>query len=131
MGWLYFGIFVCVIILIVAISKLVSLNADDKARRDARATVSYEEATSELARMSLMLELKKRITPKLTSPASAVWCLPEQLIISPTKKKNTFHVTGFVDSQNGFGAMLRTTFSVDCECFGGTAWVVGLLINYS
>jgi len=27
--------------------------------------------------------------------------------------------------------MLRTTFSVDCECFGGIAWVVGLLINYS
>lgn len=131
MGWAYALIVVGVIVLIFLISKFISLSADDKARRDARATVSYEEATSELARKSLMIELKSRITPKLTSPASAVWCLPEQLVITPTRKKNTFHVTGFVDSQNGFGAMLRTTFSVDCECFGGHSWLVGFLINLS
>lgn len=50
-----------------------------------------------------------RVKASLKSPSSAVMCPASDLIIT-SKSANEYLVSGYVDSQNSYGAMLRTNF---------------------
>ena len=48
----------------------------------------------------------KEITANLKAPSTAVFCKEEELQI--VKQNNMYYVSGWVDSQNSYGAMVRT-----------------------
>ena len=58
-------------------------------------------------------------TQVLKSPASAVFPPLNQMVVSGQDGK--YAVSGFVDSQNSYGAMIRTNYSFNIEKFGD-AW---------
>ena len=45
----------------------------------------------------------------LKSPLTAAFCKEEELII--TQQENIYYISGWVDSQNSYGAMIRTTIN--------------------
>jgi hypothetical protein len=51
------------------------------------------------------------VTSRLKAPRTAVYEGPERLAIE--EKNSVIRVSGFVDSQNSFGALIRTVFAVE------------------
>ena len=47
-----------------------------------------------------------QVTNVLKAPSTAVFCKDYELLIK--ENKGTYYVSGWVDSQNSFGAMIRT-----------------------
>ena len=58
-------------------------------------------------------------TQVLKSPASAIFPPLDQMIV--TGQDGRYSVSGFVDSQNSYGAMIRSNYSFNIERFGD-AW---------
>lgn len=52
----------------------------------------------------------ENIRPTLKAPTTAVFCKPEELRVIMNEK--VFLVSGWVDSQNSYGAMIRTPFNI-------------------
>ena len=78
-------------------------------------------------------KILETVTPEvkkeLKSPYSAVLCPPEDLRVVPkgqgTDGSKKFTIYGYVDSQNSYGAMMRTDFEYDVsELSDGTYSVV-------
>ena len=62
------------------------------------------------------------IRPSLRAPATAILCTKEELRITPLPN-GMFQVEGYVNSQNGYGALIATDFSATVA-FNGTQWIV-------
>ncbi len=67
---------------------------------------------------SLIAACHREVEARLKSPGSAKYSaeIPEQ------KTENVWTVLGTVDSENGFGALLRTSFLCDAIHDGGEKW---------
>lgn len=61
------------------------------------------------------------VKDNLKSPSSAEFGWPSEYSIIQLEE-NRFSVSGWVDSQNSFGAMLRTNFVCDVEYAGNDEW---------
>jgi hypothetical protein len=61
----------------------------------------------------IMKVVRPAISAQLKSPASAQF--PEELIKITGNDASGYHVDGFVDSQNSYGAMLRNDFTADVQ----------------
>lgn len=59
----------------------------------------------------LMPIIEPIIKPLLKSPISAVFCEPKELLIV-YDIDNIYNIHGYVNSQNGYGAMIKTGFKV-------------------
>lgn len=59
----------------------------------------------------LMPMIEPIIKPLLKSPISAVFCEPKELLII-YDIDNIYNIHGYVNSQNGYGAMIKTGFKV-------------------
>ena len=119
MAFLVIWIIICVGIIIFASVKLYegiklrkSVFALDENQINAVKSICFTEIRSESSLNDLQNVLKPAVSSKLASPASAILCSPAELSIE--EKDGKFIVKGFVDSQNGFGAMLRTNFRAKC-----------------
>ena len=75
----------------------------------------------------VMAVVKPAVCSKLKSPASAQF--PVDLISIVGDDERGYHIEGFVDSQNGYGAMIRNDFTADVKVDNGfpkvTASTVG------
>jgi hypothetical protein len=66
---------------------------------------------------------KKFVTDRLRAPSTATFPNSgDSNVHSVHRGGGTYDVTGYVDSQNGFGAMLRTTFNCSVEWQSGTSY---------
>ena len=76
----------------------------------------------------VMAVVKPAVCSKLKSPASAQF--PVDLISIVGDDERGYHIEGFVDSQNGYGAMHRNDFTADVKVENGfpkvTASTVGV-----
>lgn len=68
--------------------------------------------TDELAELILMA-----VKPQLKSPFTAVLCSKEEMLVIPDGKGG-YDITGYVNSQNSYGAMIRTSFKVNAANYG-------------
>lgn len=62
-----------------------------------------------MTKQEIMAVVKPAISNQLKSPASAQY--PDELIAIAGDDLSGYEITGFVDSQNGYGAMLRNDFT--------------------
>lgn len=89
----------------------------------------HESASEELPRQggidmdrdAIMRAVKGSVSLQLKSPASAQF--PEELIKISSSDQTGYYVTGYVDSQNGYGAMIRNDFTADVSVNNGNAVV--------
>jgi hypothetical protein len=86
----------------------------------------YDHPTNEMA-YSVSQEFVKDF---LKSPASAQFGSECKVMVEDDQK--TYHITAYVDSQNAFGAMLRTNFMIKLKYVGSipqekSSW---LLLDY-
>lgn len=65
----------------------------------------------------IMKVVKPSICAQLKSPASAQF--PIDMISIVGDDDRGYHVEGFVDSQNGYGAMIRNDFTADVKVVDG------------
>lgn len=72
--------------------------------------------------MEIMKVVRPVICAKLKSPASAQF--PVDMISIVGDDKRGYHITGFVDSQNGYGAMIRNDFTADVKIEHGFPVVI-------
>lgn len=70
--------------------------------------------------------LQKIVTPLLKSPSTAKFPSIVDWYSKETTEKGTYLVSSHVDSQNGFGAMIRTTFKATLKKAEG-GWKVDSL----
>ena len=91
--------------------------------------VSEEELMSKEALADLQFKILNVMTPKLTAPGTAVLCPPGDMIFTEKDGKHT--VLGYVDSQNAFGAMLRSRFRATCQYYpDAKMWMVEHITVY-
>jgi hypothetical protein len=70
------------------------------------------------------------MSDRLTSPGSAKFGgYDESTVIYRTKPKPAYMVQDYVDSQNGFGAMIRTHFLCEVSTKDGENWHLEDLVN--
>lgn len=55
---------------------------------------------------------QKEVSMKLKSPSTAKFSIMNEEIL---KNENQYRVLGYVDSENAFGAMIRTSYACDVE----------------
>lgn len=134
---IFIGVLViCGIVLVFAFVKLgqglkmrQEIFAIDEEQVKAVKAISYTELRSESSLNNLQNAIKPKVLANLSSPASAVLCSPSEMSIE--EKDGKFIVKGYVDSQNGFGAMKRANFSAKCvydpEC---KFWMVENIFLY-
>lgn len=103
------GLLIVVPILVVMLILLILLP-------EGEVTNSYGE-NYKLDKTGACIMSNKFVEQQLVSPASAKFqkCYDQQIIY---KGDRTYYVNGYVDSQNGFGAMLRTSYSVEIQDLG-------------
>lgn len=65
----------------------------------------------------IMKVVKPAICSQLKSPASAQF--PVDMISIVGDDERGYHIEGFVDSQNGYGAMIRNDFTADVKVENG------------
>lgn len=65
----------------------------------------------------IMAVVKPAICAQLKSPASAQF--PVDVISIVGDAERGYHIEGFVDSQNGYGAMIRNDFTADVKVENG------------
>lgn len=70
-----------------------------------------------MTKEEIMEVVKPAICAKLKSPASAQF--PVDLISIVGDDERGYRVEGFVDSQNGYGAMIRNDFTADVKVENG------------
>lgn len=70
-----------------------------------------------MTKEEIMAVVKPAIGAQLKSPASAQF--PDELIKISGNDAIGYHVEGFVDSQNGYGAMIRNDFTADVSVSNG------------
>lgn len=71
---------------------------------------------------SLSDTILKAIKPSLKAPFTAILCDANELVIF-NSENNTYIIEGYVNSQNTFGAMISTDFTVEVQ-YQNDMWVV-------
>ena len=90
---------------------------------------SVNEMMSKEAMADLQFKILNVMKPKLTAPGTAVLCPPGDMIFTEKDGKHT--VLGYVDSQNAFGAMLRSRFRATCQYYpDAKMWMVEHITVY-
>ena len=123
---------VCVVILIYAIKELIdissfqrSINEQSPEEIDAVKNTNWSELRSKERMEELQRWLMIHIKPRLQCPGSAVICPADEMLITGPNAKGKFKITGYVDSQNGFGAMKRANFNATTHYNPNTgSWTV-------
>lgn len=74
--------------------------------------------------ISACVRAERAVKERLKAPATATFpdCFRQEVRATPDR--GTVYVKGYVDSQNSFGAMLRSTFVVKLQRNGGGPWTV-------
>lgn len=104
----------------VAQSAYVEVNrADPRAETSTAYTASTQAAPEDMDR--LCAAILNAIRPQLKAPLTAVLCGREQMII--TNNNGVYEVRGIVNSQNSYGALIATDFSVKASYINGS-WVI-------
>ena len=125
-------IIICVGVLIYAIRGLMRVNSFQKGineqsqeENEAVKKTNNSELRSKEKMEDLQMWLMNHIKPKLQCPGSAVICPAEEMSIIGPNEKGKFQILGYVDSQNGFGAMKRANFNAKAHYNPNTGgWVV-------
>lgn len=104
-----------VIILTVVIWLLVALGRNSVLGQDFALSATPTRATAYQA-------CQPHVAKGLLAPASAKF--PNLSEITVATAGNRFTVTGYVDSQNGFGAMLRSRYTCNIERVAGSDWAL-------
>ena len=131
-GILVLGIIVCVGVLIYAISGLFrvnsfqkSINEQSESEIDEVKNTDWSQLRSEDKMEDLQMWLMNHIKPRLQCPGSAVICPADEMLITGPNDSGKFKVSGYVDSQNGFGAMKRAKFNATAHYNPNSgSWVV-------
>ena len=90
---------------------------------------SVNEMMAKEAMADLQFKLLNVMKSKLTAPGTAVLCPPGDMIFTEKDGKHT--VLGYVDSQNAFGAMLRSRFRATCQYYpDAKMWMVEHITVY-
>lgn len=125
-------IIVSLCVLIFAVYKLVGINSFQKSINEqseqeieAVKNIDWSQLRSEKSMKDLQNCLMLHIEPRLKSPISAVICPAEKMSISSPDDKGKFKISGYVDSQNGFGAMKRGNFNATAHYNpNSNTWIV-------
>lgn len=67
---------------------------------------------------------QKLMEPRLLAPATAKWPTSDEATIIFNPSKNRWSVTTYVDSQNQYGALVRTNFTARLTYEGGNHWTL-------
>lgn len=70
-----------------------------------------------------LFECQNAVKAKLKSPSSVQFAHYGDSTITEVRD-NTFRITSHVDSQNSFGAMMRSDFSCECQYKSKDNWIV-------
>lgn len=97
---------------------------NQKRRREAEKEQERQRAITGDARYTAKEFVKKR----LRSPSTATFSGSTETTVTKTKAGDYF-VTGWVDSQNGFGAMIRSTWAVQMKDLGSSWQLVDVRIE--
>ena len=76
---------------------------------------------------ALSIAILNAIRPSLKAPMTAVLCSPEQMVVTDNNGELT--IQGIVHSQNSYGAMIATDFSVQARNINGTWSVYGVSVG--
>ena len=131
-GILVLGIIVCIGVLIYAISGLGRINStQNRINKQSESEIetvkntSWSQLRSKESMDNLQHWLMEHIKPRLKSPISAVICPADEMCISGPSDEGKFKISGYVDSQNGFGAMKRARFNATAHYNPNSGgWVV-------
>ena len=120
------AIALCIVMLfafLISIFETDEQREETRQKKEARQLVIQLEKEAEQREIQIAHDSKtgyrfveKVVPPKLKSPSTAK--LPHYLsndVICRVKNDSTFIYTSYVDSQNGFGAMIRTKFAITIE----------------
>jgi hypothetical protein len=80
-------------------------------------TENFKGGLSSMTNEDIMKVVKPAICSQLKSPASAQF--PVDMISIVGDDERGYHIEGFVDSQNGYGAMIRNDFTADVKVENG------------
>ncbi len=127
-----FGIGICLATAVIFIALLVPLIREashmksSKENKDYVSRTSYNYhpeyqapsvSTQNFQDDEIMKAVKRAVCANLKSPASAQF--PADFISVVGDDVRGYHITGYVDSQNSFGAMIRNDFTVDIDTRNG------------
>lgn len=99
-------------------------DAQHKADEDAQAEKESEAAQDSTdVKMDAYLTAQNVINKRLKSPSSAQYPDYQADFVQRTGN-NTYRVSSYVDSQNGFGAMLRSQWTMQIQKDGDDGWIV-------
>ena len=80
---------------------------------------NYKQSPEQVEKREKLLvyeHCKKEVLKKLKSPASAVF--PEEMPdLTPSEEGSGYQFTSYVDSQNSYGAIIRSNYSCDAWCY--------------
>lgn len=62
------------------------------------------------------------VEKRLSSPSTAEFPNSSNSGVEIKQSSTTYNINGFVDSENGFGAMIRTNFQAEVRYDGGGTW---------
>ena len=76
---------------------------------------------------SLSVAILNAIRPTLKAPLTAVLCEKEQMVV--TNNNGIFEISGFVNSQNSYGAMIATDFTVKARYENGMWYILNTAVG--
>lgn len=87
----------------------------------------YTSDESQCSNASAFVMAESAVKTILKAPSTAEFCKYREAVV--TAVNNTYTVSGWVDAQNSFGAMLRNTFVVQLVCSDNRLEVKGIKFN--
>ena len=73
----------------------------------------------------LCSSLLNAIKPCLKAPLTAVLCSPEELTITKVSNNGEYNIVGYVNSQNSYGALIKTDVTATAIRLSDGTWVIG------
>lgn len=88
---------------------------------------SQYQAPERIDMDSLSVAILNAIRPTLKAPLTAVLCEKEQMVV--TNNNGIFEISGFVNSQNSYGAMIATDFTVKARYENGMWYILNTAVG--
>lgn len=110
--------------------RVASAALDAEATARAKVEARSEACRSNQNAMMAFVMTQEPVKRTLKAPSTATFPYFSDRQVSVTTKPNcVFHVSGFVDAQNSFGAMLRNSYTADIRFNEDGTWsLIGLSI---
>lgn len=106
-----------------------SSNPEDNYTQDQKDSVKLAEFIEE-QRIPAYVMSQQFLNEKLKSPSTAEYPTDVDKDIVTYMGDSVFHINSYVDSQNGFGAMIRSKYNATLKFNGGDKWeLVKLNLN--